>query len=123
MKRLIHDWNEKLRAHDVQCERLQDGQIQAGVFLVPRSALQVAEVPSLLGQVDHDQFFEWLGKQQRSGDTLSLNGFIGEEDRRVEVPDQRYDEELKLDNGISTISRLSGMPAPRLQNGLYLRLR
>lgn len=94
-----------------------------GYFLYLDPPYKLQKCRLYLGKFDHEQFFEWLGKQQRSGDTLSLNGFIGEEDRRVEVPDHRYDEELKIDNGISTISRLSGMPAPRLQNGLYLRLR
>ena len=53
---------------------------------------------------------------------MSLNGFFGDEDRRVEVPKHLYDEELLIDNGTSSICQLSRMPTIRLRDSLYLRL-
>ena len=74
------------------------------------------------GSFDHARMFEWLGKQ-KGGYALSLNGFIGEEDRRMDVPKSLFDEESLIDNGQSAMSRLSGMPTPMLRDALYLRLR
>ena len=61
--------------------------------------------------------------QQKGGYAMSLNGFIGEEDRRIEVPQHLYDEELLIDNGVSALRQLNGMTTPRLKDALYLRLR
>ena len=57
------------------------------------------------------------------GYAMSLNGFIGEEDRRIEVPQHLFDEELLIDNGVSALRQLHGMTTPRLRDALYLRLR
>ncbi len=54
---------------------------------------------------------------------MSLNGYIGEEDRRIEVPEHLFDEELLIDNGVSALRQLHGMTTPRLRDSLYLRLR
>lgn len=54
---------------------------------------------------------------------MSLNGFIGEEDRRVDVPQHLYDEEILIDNGVSSLRQMNGMTNPRLRDSLYLRLR
>lgn len=57
------------------------------------------------------------------GSTVSLNKFIGDEDWRVEVPASLFDEEVLIDNGTSALHQLNRMPAPRLRDSLYLRLR
>jgi len=75
-----------------------------------------------LGQFDHARLFEWLG-QQKGGYAMSLNGFIGDEDRRINVPEHLYHEELLIDNGVSALRQMNGMTTPRLRDSLYLRLR
>ena len=52
-----------------------------------------------------------------------MNGFIGDVDHRMDVPRELYDEELLIDNGTSALRQLNRMPAPRLRDALYLRLR
>lgn len=57
------------------------------------------------------------------GSTVPLNGFIGDEDWRVEVPEHFYDDELLINNGVSALRQLNRMTTPRLRDALYLRLR
>ncbi len=60
---------------------------------------------------------------QKSGYALSLSGFIGDVDHRMDVPEHLFDEELLIDNGTSALHQMNRMPAPRLRDALYLRLR
>ncbi|WP_291174385.1 hypothetical protein [Gimesia sp.] len=51
-------------------------------------------------------------ERQRCSYLLSLNGFVGGEDRRLAVPKNLYDEELQIDAGIGSLNT----------NSLYLRM-
>jgi len=72
------------------------------------------------GMIDFPEFFGWL-RGQRGDHLLSLNGFLGDEDRTVAVPDDLYDEHLLLDNGVSPFDRLNGGAALSLTDSLYIR--
>jgi DNA adenine methylase len=72
------------------------------------------------GMIDFPEFFGWL-RGQRCGHLLSLNGFLGDEDRTVAVPGDLYDEHLLLDNGISPFDRLNGGAALPLADSLYIK--
>ena len=104
VKRLINDWHGKLRDHDVQFALRDYSTIRPkpGDFLYLDPPYKIEKFRIYLGRFDHGQFFEWLGRQ-KSPYALSLNGFFGEEDRRVKVPESLFDEELLLDNGTSSM--------------------
>jgi hypothetical protein len=72
------------------------------------------------GMIDFPEFFEWL-RGQRCDCLLSLNGYLGDEDRTVAVPGDLYDEHLLLDNGVSPFDRLNGEAALPLTDSLYIR--
>lgn len=122
--RLINDWHQRLRSHDVQfaVRDYSTVRLKVGDFLYLDPPYKLGKCRLYLGRFDHGQLFEWLG-QQKGGYAMSLNGFIGEEDRRIEVPQHLFDEELLIDNGVSALRQLHGMTTPRLRDALYLRLR
>ncbi len=70
------------------------------------------------GMIDFPEFFAWL-RDQRGDYLLSLNGFLGDEDRTVAVPGDLYDKHLLLDNGVCTFDRLNGEAAPPMTDSLY----
>lgn len=72
------------------------------------------------GMIDFPEFFGWL-RGQRGDHLLSLNGFLGDEDRTVAVPGDLYDEHLLLDNGVSPFDRLNGEAALPLADSLYIK--
>lgn len=72
------------------------------------------------GIIDFPEFFGWL-RGQRGDSLLSLNGFLGDEDRTVAVPGDLYDEHLLLDNGVSPFDRLNGEAALPMTDSLYIR--
>ena len=72
------------------------------------------------GMIDFPEFFDWL-RTQRGDYLLSLNGFLGDEDRTVAVPGDLYDEHLLLDNGVSPFDRLNGEVTLPLTDSLYIR--
>jgi site-specific DNA-adenine methylase len=123
-KRLISDWNQKLKSNDVQFSVRDYSTVRskAGDFLYLDPPYKLRNCRLYLGQFDHAQLFDWLG-EQKGGYAMSLNGFIGEEDRRVDVPQHLYDEEILIDNGVSSLRQMNGMTTPRLRDSLYLRLR
>lgn len=123
-KRLINEWNLKLRSHDVQFAVRDYSTVKSkpGDFLYLDPPYKIEKCSLYLGKFEHAQFFDWLGRQ-KSGYAMSLNGYFGDEDRRVNVPEHLYDEELLIDNGTSSIRQLSRMPTIRLRDSLYIRLR
>jgi DNA adenine methylase len=123
-KRIITEWSRKLRDHDVQfaVRDFSTVRSKAGDFLYLDPPYKLRNRRLYFGSFDHARMFEWLGKQ-KGGYALSLNGFIGDEDRRMDVPTSLYDEEILIDNGQSALSRMNRMPTPILRDALYLRLR
>ncbi len=123
-KKLINEWHQRLRSHDVQFAVRDFATVRSrsGDFLYLDPPYKTGRCRIYLGRFDHARLFDWLG-QQKGGYAMSLNGFIGKEDRRIEVPEHLFDEELLIDNGVSALRQLHGMTTPRLRDSLYLRLR
>jgi DNA adenine methylase len=126
VKRLINEWHQRLRARDVQFSVRDFSMVRskAGDFLYldPPYQNKMSRCRLYFGRFNHARLFKWLGKQ-KGGYALSLNGFIGEVDQRMDVPKHLYDEELLIANGVSALHQLNQMPAPTLRDSLYVRLR
>jgi DNA adenine methylase len=122
VKRLINEWHRLLRAHDVQFTVRDYRTIRPkrGDWLYLDPPYEAGRCRLYFGRFDHRKFFEWLGRQ-RAGYALSLNGFVGDEDRRMSVPEDLFDEHVLIDNGTSAITRLNGIRSPRMRDSLYLR--
>ncbi len=123
-KRLINDWHQKLRSNDVQFAVRDYSTVKSKAedFLYLDPPYKLGRCSLYLGRFDHARLFEWIGTQ-KSGYALSLSGFIGDVDHRMDVPEHLFDEELLIDNGTSALHQMNRMPAPRLRDTLYLRLR
>lgn len=52
---------------------------------------------------------------------LSLNGFVGSEDQRVEVPTYLYDDHLQIFNGLSATRRINRLGVVPVTDSLYLK--
>lgn len=122
-KQLIVDWHQRLRAHDVQFAVRDFGSInsKAGDFLYLDPPYKTGRCAIYQGEFDHARMFKWLEKQ-KGGYALSLNGFSGDEDQRIAVPEHLYDEHALIDNGVSAFRQLNGSATPKLRDSLYLRL-
>lgn len=123
-KRLINEWHQRLRSHDVQFAVRDYGTVRSkpGDFLYLDPPYRVGRCSLYMGRFDHARLFEWMGKQ-RAGYALSLSGFIGDVDHRMDVPRHLFDEEFLIDNGTSALHQLNRMAAPKLRDALYLRMR
>jgi DNA adenine methylase len=124
VKRLINEWHQRLRSHDVRFTVRDYGTVRSKpgdcLYLDPPYAIGRCNL--YMGRFDHPRLFEWMGKQN-GGYTLSLSGFVGDVDHRMDVPRHLFDEEHLIDNGTSALHQLNRMAAPRLRDALYLRLR
>ena len=67
------------------------------------------------GGIDFDVFFLWLGGQ-RARYVLSLNGFVGDKDCRLDVPMWHYDGHLQVGAG-----QRKGLDVLRVTDSLYVR--
>jgi len=122
VKRLINDWHRLLRAHDVQFTVRDYSTIRPkqGDWIYLDPPYEAGNCRLYYGRFDHQRLFEWLGRQI-AGYALSLNGFVGDEDRRLDVPKFLFDDHMLIENGTSAMFRLNGMASPRLRDSLYLR--
>jgi DNA adenine methylase len=123
VRSLVQSWHAKLWAHDVQftvrdytAVRSKSGDL---LYLDPPYRQSGQQV--FYGKIDFDQFFAWLG-HQRASHLLSLNGFVGDRDIRVAVPQHLYDEHLLLETGASAFHRLNRRVPPKVLDSLYIRV-
>ena len=118
---VLADWNQRLRAHDIRFTVGSYDEIRSKgqdfLYLDPPYA-PAKDV--YFGKIDFGDFFRWL-EQQRGAYVLSLNGFVGDKDCRVSVPEWHYDEHLQLVAGASPYRRLDGREAPLVTDSLYVR--
>ncbi|QDT24444.1 Dam family site-specific DNA-(adenine-N6)-methyltransferase [Gimesia chilikensis] len=122
VRRIILDWSNLLRQYDVRFYWRNYQRIQASegdlLYLDPPYRISPRFV-LYNGPFDFETFFCWLRKQS-SDYLLSLNGFSGEEDRRVDVPTDLYDEHLLIDSGSSSLARMNGNAGGDLRDSLYI---
>ena len=109
---IVEDWGRRLSSKDVRFSVRDYRQIttQEGDLLYLDPPYDAREGYYYSGKFDFGELFGWLRKQQ--GDhLLSLNGFLGDDDRRLEVPADLYDRHRLLDNGNNPFDRLDGRDA------------
>jgi len=119
---LLGDWWRRLGATDVRFSVRDYREVSTApgdlLYLDPPYLNEDNQYYS--GMIDFPEFFGWL-RGQRADYLLSLNGFLGEEDRTVAVPTDLFDERLLLDNGVSPFDRLNGETALPMTDSLYIR--
>ena len=122
VRRIILDWSTELKNYDVRFYHRNYQRIQASggdlLYLDPPYRISPRFI-LYSGPFDFEIFFRWLRKQS-SDYLLSLNGFSGENDIRVDVPVDLYDEHLLIDSGSSSLRKLNGNEGGALRDSLYV---
>lgn len=117
---LLQDWHQLLMANDVTFTvrdyRDVSTRVRDVIYLDPP---YVAKTEIYSGRFDYGELWKWM-EQQRCSYLLSLNGFVGSEDRRLAVPNNLYDEELQINAGIGSLNTNGSI---HVTNSLYLRTR
>lgn len=122
VRRIILDWSKILRQYDVRfyCRNYQRIQASEGDLMYLDPPYRISPRFVLYnGPFDFERFFRWLRKQP-SDYFLSLNGFSGDQDRRIDVPVDLYDEHLLVDSGTSSLARMNGNAGGSLRDSLYI---
>ena len=122
--RLIFEWHNRLRSVDVQFAHRNYSKVASkpGDFVYLDPPYKLARRHLYFGDFDHDRFFDWL-RHQKGGYAFSLSGFVGDEDRRMEVSPAHFDEEHLLDNGVSPLRKRQGMDPLLARDSLYVKFR
>ena len=121
VKALVEDWGRRLASKDVRFSGRDYREVvaQQGDLLYLDPPYRTKDGEYYFGMIDFDEFFGWL-RQQQGDHVLSLNGFLGDDDRRLKVPTELYDRHRLLDNGFDRLNRRT----PRLvTESLYIKRR
>ena len=81
---------------------------------------QTAKAGEHYGRIDYGPFFRWL-ERQRARYVLSLNGFVGDEDCRIALPEWHYDEHVQIDVGKSPCPSHEDDEAAFVTDSIYVR--
>jgi DNA adenine methylase len=124
VKRLADEWQRRLANKDITFCVRDYRQIAATegdvLYLDPPYATGAGRYYS--GPIAFCDLFGWLRRQPCSY-LLSLNGFVGGEDRTLDVPRDLYDDHLLIENGENSIDRLAGREPRQVSESLYIRRR
>ena len=105
----IMDWHNKLNERNVQFSVRDYKKVasESGdlVYLDPPYARSVDFRMYFLGAFDFESFWKWL-KIQHGSYLVSLNGYKDDKDCRVMFPDELYDEQILIDNGLNKFDQL-----------------
>ena len=74
------------------------------------------------GMIDFAGFFKWL-RHQRGDHLLSLDGYIGDENRTISVPEDLYEQHVQIKNGDNPFDRLNGKATRAVSDSLYIKAR
>ena len=121
---LAQEWSRRLAGRDITFAVRDYRQIAAmeGDVLYVDPPYETGEGRYYAGPIDFDELFVWLRNQPCSY-FLSLNGFLGSEDRRLDVPRDLYDEHMLIENGENRIDRIAGREPRQVSERLYIRRR
>jgi len=124
LEETIMDWHAKLVKHDVQFSVRDYKDVESKrddlVYLDPPYARSVDFRMYFLGAFDFESFWKWLKIQQGSY-LISLNGYKGEKDCRVDVPIDLYDLHELIANGLNKFDQMVYNHVVA-QDSLYVRI-
>lgn len=122
VRALAERWHARLQARDVRFVVRDYREVHTlsydVAYLDPPFA--TGEGRYYQGGFDHAGLFDWLS-HQRGACLLSLNGYLGDADRRLDVPPDLFDQHLLLDNGLNTFDCLGGETPRPVTESLYVR--
>jgi DNA adenine methylase len=121
VKKIAGDWKLRLASKDVHFSVRDYRQITAteGDFLYLDPPYRNKDGKYYYGRFDLYEFFAWL-RGQPCDYAFSLNGYLGDEDRTVDVPTDLYDGHMLLDNGFDRLNNKDALP---VKDSLYIRRR
>jgi DNA adenine methylase len=121
---LALNWHRRLALKDVSFSVRDYRQITTteGDLLYLDPPYETGEGRHYSGKIDFGELFGWLRKQ-KSDHLLSLNGFVGDENRMLDVPADLYDRHRLLDNGDDPFDRLEGRLPRLVTESLYIKRR
>ena len=109
---VMKDWSDRIQNVEFSVRDYQEVSGESGdlMYLDPPYQYTRANRKSdrgefYFGNVSFEDFWNWL-RSQKCSYLLSLNGFKNDEDRRIEVPDDVYEEHVLLDNGLNMYDQL-----------------
>ena len=119
---VIAHWHEQLRGRDIRFTVASYEEIRTRrsdfVYLDPPYK---QEKTTYWDQIDYEQFYRWLGGQ-RARYVLSLNGFVGDKDCRLDVPEWHFDEHKQVKAGRRQARDDQGNHVPLgVTHSLYVR--
>jgi DNA adenine methylase len=121
---LAETWHRRLASKNVTfyARDYRGISTTAGDVLYLDPPYQTGNARYYRGRFNYGEFFDWLRSQQ--GDHfLSLNGFLGDDDRRLEVAADLYDRHRLLANGENPFDRLDGRSRRLVTESLYIKSR
>lgn len=125
VKGVIEDWNRTLNEHDVRFYVRDYRRIQSSkndlLYLDPPYKVR-SRTYFYDGRFDFPTLFRWLRKQDANY-LLSLNGFVGKEDRRLQVPDDLFNDHVLVHTGRNPMLRQNGSSSKAVRDSLYLKIK
>jgi site-specific DNA-adenine methylase len=122
VRALAERWHARLRARDVSFAVRDYREVHTlsydVAYLDPPFATGKGRYYQ--GGFDHAGLFDWM-RHQKGACLLSLNGYLGDADRRLDVPPDLFDEHLLLENGVNGFDRLGGGTPRPVSESLYIR--
>jgi DNA adenine methylase len=124
VKPLAEEWHRRLVSKDINfyARDYREVTTRPGDVLYVDPPYETGEGRYYLGTFDFGELFGWLRKQQ-CDHFFSLNGFLGDEDRRLKVPADLYDRHRLLENGYSPLDHLYGRKPRLVTESLYIKRR
>jgi DNA adenine methylase len=121
---LVADWRRKLDGKNVHFFTRDYREVNSKtgdlLYLDPPYLNEINKYYS--GMIDFTDFFKWL-RHQRGDHLISLNGFLGDEDRTIAVPHDLYDDHVQVNNGDNPFDRLNGKATRPVTDSLYIKAR
>lgn len=122
MRQIIQTWSGLLKEHDVEFVNgdYRDLQSKVGdfIYLDPPYATP-DDFLIYFGMIDYEALWDWM-RRQPAKYVLSLNGFKGEVDCTIGVPDDVYTAHALVPNGLSKMDQMVNNRIPAWDS-LYVK--
>jgi DNA adenine methylase len=122
VRTLAQTWHRRLASKDISLSARDYRQVttQPGDVLYLDPPYETGGGRYYPGTIDFGDLFAWLSNQQ-CDHFLSLNGFLGDDDRRLNVPAQLYDRHRLLDNGYNPLDHIYGRKPRLVTDSFYVK--